>query len=359
MSEVPSKFFLPIGLVFLLIATLGPNLLGQVIRGAYPVFPPSGVLQGKTVEQQVRFLKSMGVTLVGGRFQDGTLPKQLRAAGMKTLGMIVLWEGEEHWKSHPESQPVMSDGSPLPQFQDYAGVCPNQEWLQKLKLEEIKTLLQHGYYDVIALDFLQYPVQWKSSNPELPDTCYCRVCLGKFQKQTGIQIPRELKQVADQAAWIRQNQASRWIRWRADQITAFCDKVSQLRDRTRPTTLIALSAIPWQSTEYNNAIYQVAGQDLKRLSKFVEVFAPMSYFQSLDRPVQWIAEVNAYFAHETGRQIWPRILMDSGNPLSRNGWKQVYELSSSRGADGFIITPFPSATGSEAYTVFLEMFGNR
>jgi hypothetical protein len=336
-----------------------PTLISQTVKGAYPIFPPSGPLKGKPVEQQGPFLKSMGLTLVGGRFQDRSLPKQLRASGLKTLGMIVLWEGEGHWKSHPESRPVMADGSPLPQVQGYAGVCPNQEWLQQQKLEEIKGMLRTGSYDVIILDFIRYPVHWEVPKPTMPDTCYCRVCLSRFQKETGVYLPRELNSVADQSAWIRKNHADRWFQWRAYQITAFCAKVSELRDRYSSGTLISLAAIPWQPSDYDNAAHKVAGQDFRQLAKFIEVFSPMSYNVLNGRPVQWIGEVNAYFVQETGRQVWPIVIFDQEKKLSGTSWRETYQQALSQGADGFILFPFPSMIGSEGYNVFWEMFGHR
>jgi hypothetical protein len=359
LSDMFFKRLILLSLIFSVFLTPRPTLMGQSVKGAYPIFPPAGPLQGKPVEQQVRFLKSMGFTLVGGRFRDGTIPKQLRAAGFKTLGMVVLWQGEEHWKSHPESRPILADGNPMPKFKEYAGVCPNQEWLQKQKLEEIKGMLSSGYYDVITLDFMRYPIHWEVPEPNIPDTCYCPACLGKFQKETGVRIPKELKRVTDQSAWILKNHADQWYRWRADQITAFCTKVSGLRDHSSPKTLISLAAVPWQPSDYDDAIYKVVGQDFRALAKVIEVFSPMSYSVLNGRPVQWIGEVNAYFIRETGRQVCPLILIDPLTKLPASTWKEIYRQAFSQGADGFIVSPFPNMTGSDAYNVFWDMFGHR
>jgi len=361
-SALSHRFCKRMILVWLILSVfLTPRvlLMGQHVRGTYPIFPPAGPLQGKPVEQQVRFLKSMGFTLAGGRFPDGSIPKQLRGAGFKTLGMVVLWQGEEHWKSHPESRPILANGNPLPMVNGYAGVCPNQEWLQKLKLEEIKGMFSSGYYDVISLDFMRYPVHWEVPEPDIPDTCYCPACLGKFQKDIGVRIPKELKRVTDQSAWIRKDHADQWYRWRADQITAFCAKISGLRDHLSPKTLISLAAVPWQPSDYDNAIYKVVGQDFRALAKVIEVFSPMSYSVLNGRPVQWIGEVNAYFIRETGRQVWPFVLIDPESKLPTSTWKEIYRQALSQGADGFIVFPFPNLAGSDSYNVFWNLFGHR
>ena len=346
-------------LVFWVLRIPSATLIGQTVVGAYPTYPPEGPLKGKSPEQQVHFLKSMGITLAGGRFKDGSIPKRMRAAGIKGLGLVVLWQGEEHWKTHPESRPVMANGNRLPKDQWYAGVCPNQEWLQKHKLLEIEGMLRSGYYDVITLDFIRYPVHWEVSAPDIPDTCYCPACLNKFQKDTGIHIPRDLTQIPDQSAWIRMNHSDRWYRWRSEQITEFCAKVRQQRDRIRPATLIALAAVPWQASDYDNAIYKVVGQDFRELAKVIEVFSPMSYHVLNDRPVEWIGEVNAYLSRETGRQVWPFVIFDQTKELPRYSWKETFKQALSHGADGLIVFPFPNMIGSEGCGVFQELFGRR
>ena len=165
--------------------------------------------------------------------------------------------------------------------------------------------------------------------------------------------------MTDQSAWIRKNHAEQWYRWRADQITAFCTKVSGLRDHFSPKTLISLAAVPWQPSDYDNAIYKVVGQDFQALAKVIEVFSPMSYSVLSGRPVQWIGEVNAYFIRETGRQVLPFILIDPERKLPASTWTEIYKQALSQGADGFIVFPFPNLTGSDAYHVFWDMFGHR
>ena len=94
--------------------------------------------------EQARHLGSIGVNLAGGGFEDDAVPEALRKAGIKTAGLVVLFQGEQHWESHPESRPVMANGEPLFKDRWYAGVCPNQPWLRRQKLEEIERMLRSG-----------------------------------------------------------------------------------------------------------------------------------------------------------------------------------------------------------------------
>jgi hypothetical protein len=324
------------------------------IFGAYPTYPAAGPLQGKSPAEQARLLKSAGFTLVGGRFRDNEVPNALRAAGIDTMGLVALWQGEQHWKSHPESRPITAGGQTLFKDRWYAGVCPNQDWLRRQKLTEIEAMLRSGRYDIINLDFIRYPVHWEVPDPKIPDTCYCQACLTGFQTDTGIVIPGGLSDVPARAAWINSNHPDVWYRWRAGRITGFCADVKRLRDRTRPTTRIALAAVPWQPSDYGNAIYKVVGQDFRELARVVDVFNPMSYHALNQRPAAWISEVNDYLVRETGRPVWPFVIFDLDQALTSDEWNETFRQALAGGASGFIAFPYRNIWRSSGARVLME-----
>ncbi len=334
-----------------------PPQAANRVTGLYPTYPPAGPLEGLTPAEQASYLNSIGVTLAGGRFQDQAVPDALRAAGIRTAGLVVLFQGEAHWKSHPESRPVMANGEPLFKDRWYAGVCPNQPWLRREKLAEIESMLRSGWYDYINLDFIRYPVHWEKPEPRIPDTCYCPACLTGFERDTGIAIPADSDSAVAKARWIKQRHAASWYRWRAGRITAFCAEVKALRDRVAPGTLIGIAAVPWQPEDYGNAIYRVVGQDFEALAEVADVFNPMSYHVLNGRPVSWIGEVNGYFARTTGRPVWPFVIYSEDHLLSESEWREIYRQALSGGAGGLIAFPFAKAHGTEGFRVFVERFG--
>lgn len=331
----------------------------QPVIGLYPTYPASGSLIGASPAQQADQLRAMGATLAGGRFEDEAIPKALRQAGIRTFGLVVVFAGEEHWQSHPESRPVMADGEPLFKDRWYAGVCPNQPWLRRQKLLEIEKMLESGFYDVINLDFIRYPVHWEVPEPRIPDTCYCTTCLRKFERDNSLSIPAPITDIRRVSAWIKTNHEERWYRWRAAQITSFCAEVKRMRDRIRPETQIALAAVPWRPSDYDNAIYRVVAQDFEALAEVVDVFNPMSYNVLNGRPVDWVGEVNAHLTRATGRPVWPFVFYSPDIPLSRSGWLRLYEEALSNGAGGLIAFPFPKMIDTEAHKAFTERFGRR
>ena len=161
----------------------------QPVIGLYPTYPAAPPLAGKSPGEQAAQLRSMGATLAGGRFKDGAIPKALRQAGIKTFGLVVLFQGEEHWQSHPESRPIMADGQPLFKDRWYAGVCPNQPWLRREKLSEIEGMLESGRYDVINLDFIRYPGTGRFPSRRSPTPAIARFVSGSFRETPASRFP--------------------------------------------------------------------------------------------------------------------------------------------------------------------------
>jgi len=338
--------------------------MAQSTVGLYPTFPPVGPLENKSPVEQSEFLRSLGVNLAGGPFEDDAIPDALRAAGIKTMGLVVLFQGEQHWKAHPESRPIMANGKPLFKDEWYAGVCPNQGWLRRQKLAEIEAMLASGRYDVINLDFIRYPVRWEPAKPKMPDTCYCAVCLRKFEQDTGIELPAKTESARKNARFIRAKHLERWHRWRADQITNFCRDVAAIRDRVNKDVQISLAALPWQPDDHDNAIYRVVGQDFRALADVIDVFNPMSYYLLSERPVTWIGEVNKYFVRITGRPVWPFVIYPPHYPellegVTAEDWDAAYSQSLSGGSAGLIAFPFRLMPGQIGFEVFQRRFGPR
>jgi|GEM_PF-2147917 uncharacterized lipoprotein YddW (UPF0748 family) len=48
--------------------------------------------------------------------------------------------------------------------------------------------------------------------------CFCEDCLRRFQEETGVEIPKQLRRTKEKADWIFSNQASKWYMWRAEQV---------------------------------------------------------------------------------------------------------------------------------------------
>lgn len=338
-----------IGLFCLLLLKSSPGLAFFRL-GVYPTYPPAGPLRGMNAQEQARWLQCSGFQMAGGRFETKILPDAYREYGIQTLVLVPLFQGEAYWKRTPSARPVMADGKPLFKDHWYAGLCPNQPWLQEEKTKLIHKLLSSGFYDLLILDFIRYPTYWEVPQPRFPDTCYCSTCLRKFQRDTGVLLPQNLTEVPAIASWIKENHAEKWYRWRADQITGFVRRVKELRDELQSRTRISIALIPWTEQDYDNAIYRVVAQDISGLSKVVDAFSPMLYYQMLGKPPEWIDLYLSYLMKKTDKPIIPFHIVLPASKVPVAEWLEVFHRSHKSQVSGIILFP----AGRVFNTVTLE-----
>jgi hypothetical protein len=319
----------------MLAGLLALSIATQPAAGVYPIVPPLGPLAKRTPEKQADLIQSWGFRLAGGPFKDDRLPRALRERGIRTLRIVSVFEGANHWKKHPESRPIDSTGTPLELDDWYAGVCPNFEPLRRSKLRQIGRLLESGRYDVLVLDFVRWPVLWERPHPKIPKTCYCEACRERFQRDTNVRLPPG--SIPEIAKWIDDNHREAWERWRAERITSFVRDVRGLRDRAGKGTLIGVVVVPWT----DERLREVAGQDLRALAPEADVFLPMSYNGMVEKPVNWVTDVNVFVAQETKKLVWPIVLFDEQRRLTRQQW-DTYLSHALRGSKGLVAFPFRS-----------------
>jgi hypothetical protein len=195
----------------------------------------------------------------------------------------------------------------LPKEEWYCGACPNQDWLRAKKLEEVRTLRGSGKYEGLWLDFIRYPVHWESPSPNLPQTCFCPVCLEKFSKDSGLALPEgaSAKETAD---LILSASRAEWRAWRAEQITSLIRQAKEILQQENPEIKLGLFGLPWLRQEKQDAIVRVAGQDFASMAPWVDVFSPMVYHLMCGETPAWIHSRTEGFERETkGGIVWPII----------------------------------------------------
>ncbi|MCX7919745.1 MAG: hypothetical protein N3A72_09120 [bacterium] len=262
---------------------------------------------GLTPEQVADQLKSWGITAVFGGYENQELVAALHKQRISVYAEIAIFAGEKYWKSHPESRPITDKGIPLEKDQWYAGVCPNQDWLREEKLNQIRTLCRNYQVDGIWLDFIRYPCHWEVKQPRFDRTCFCRVCLNKFQKETGIRIPNHLTSVVDTAKWLVTVKKDEWNKWRCQQITSFVQQARKVIKQENPQIVVGMFGVPWreQEVDFNYAIIEYIAQDYRALAKEIDIFSPMVYHKMCGHEIGWITDITKYLADLTNRPVVP------------------------------------------------------
>lgn len=264
-----------------------------------------------------------------------------KAAGRKVFLTLDAFGGSGGWKEFPDARPVQADGEHLDPA--LGGICPTHEGWRRSRLDLLASWLEKyrttSAIDGVWLDFIRYPGRWEQGEPEIPDTCYCPRCLGKFQADSGIRIGAEAKTVAEKAGWIQNNARLPWMAWKKEQIASFARETKQLIGQFSGDRRILLGAflVPWRKADFNGALSFQLAQDAKLLAASVDVFSPMVYHRMVERPVAWVGEITDYYAEMTGREVWPIIQAEK---VGTEEFGQVVQAVSRSSAQGLLVFKF-------------------
>jgi hypothetical protein len=263
------------------------------------------------------------------------------AAGRMVFLTLNVFGGSEGWKNFQDARPVVADGEYLDPA--LGGMCPTHEGWRRSRLDLLTSWLEkyRGTSGIagIWLDFIRYPGLWEQEKPDIPDTCYCPRCLGKFQADSGVRISDEARTVAEKAAWIHNNARLPWMSWKKEQITSFAREAKELIGQFSGDRRILLGAflVPWRKADYDGALSFHLAQDAKLLAPSIDVFSPMVYHRMVQRPVAWVGEITDYFADISGRGIWPIIQAEK---VGGEEFGQVVKSLSRPSAQGLLVYTF-------------------
>jgi len=277
------------------------------VLGLYGVSLDKAPFEGKSATESAQFIADLGANTVFGGYDDGDFVRACKDVGISVYASVGIFTGENNWNAHPESRPVTAEGGPMDKVEWYAGVCPNQPWLRAEKLEVIKHKAEKTPIDGIWLDFIRYPVHWENGEPRprKDETCFCPVCLEKFQKDTGVKLPENISSVTEIAEFLLNERMDAWYPWRCQQIVDFVEDASKVLHEVNSEAKLGLFCVPWLPKDYGNAMYRVVGQDLRALAQHVDVFSPMVYHKLCKHDPAWVAEVSFFVAQQTGKPVWP------------------------------------------------------
>lgn len=175
-------------------------------------------------------------------------------------------------------------------------ICPSRENYRKTKIENICQLIEDLDPDGISLDFIRFFCFWEKVYPNrhpdsISNTCFCPVCLEKFQSDKNISIPEYLNNVPDIAGWIMENHQAEWTDWKCGLITGMVSEIVDEAKKVKPGIMVNLHVVPWRQDDFNNAIRRITAQDFQAFAEYADIISPMTYSHMLKREPAWIHSV--------------------------------------------------------------------
>lgn len=191
-------------------------------------------------------------------------------------------------------------------------VCPSRKDFRKQKIEKITKLVEELDPDGISIDFIRHFVFWEMLTPDiaaddLPNSCFDSLCLTQFQLSIDIKLPESKSLPAESAKWIEENYLEEWVDWKCNLITSMISEIVIEVKKVKPGIKINTHIVPWRQSDYNNAIRQVAGQDITEIAKYTNYLSPMTYSHMLKREPEWVHSVVEDLHKQSNSSILPSI----------------------------------------------------
>jgi hypothetical protein len=242
---------------------------------------------------------------------NGQFTELARKHDIQTFLILPVFYDPEALYDQPDLYAITDKGEKA--IEDWVEfVCPSREHYRKTKIEYISQLVSDLDPDGISLDFIRYFCFWEKVYPDrhpdsIPNTCFCPVCLKKFQSDMDISIPESLTNVNEIAGWINENHQSEWIDWKCSLIGSMLSEIVNEAKKINPEIKVNLHVVPWRQDDFNNAIKRIVAQDFSAFAEYADIISPMTYSHMLKREPSWIQSVVKDISPQVNCKVIPSI----------------------------------------------------
>lgn len=304
----------------LCLPTLAQEIRPHVqVRGIYGGVPTELLEQGKTLPEC-----GLNAVWMGSGSLSAERIAVLRQQQARVYAEFNTLHVASYLKDHPDAAPVGVDGQICPPPQGWQGICPTHPGYRRFRMDDFRRVLREFEIDGIWLDYHHSHASWERDEPDMPDTCFCRRCLGQFSRQTKIDLPDE--SLAQSAERILSQHAEAWYQWRCDVFTDWVREFHAIRNQTRPQALLGTFHCPWSDRDFAGALRNKLAIDLKAQAQYVDVFSSMPYHARFGHAADpaWISRQTAWLGEYLGIRgvagerirIWPIVqLADWGESV--------------------------------------------
>lgn len=305
------------------LAELGVSYI--IAQSQYLPMQNNAVQSAVSQEQQTRYV----------RLDDLDLRRKLAERGILYFGCLNICFDPAFAARHPGCITVDQFGIPMQQQDWYLGIPP----VRHANLTHKATLLSEATRmlqpDGIHLGFIRWPGFWETWLPDvqranMPDYCYEEQTLHRFCADTDIDLPCHNAVAA--ARLIASHHRAAWRDWKCGITVEAIRYLKNTVQAQKPDTRIAINTLPFSRNDFDNAVEEVFGQDIHRLSEVVDIFEVMAYHQILRRDEYWPAAISRDIASRTAQQV---ICTLQARPLYLDGPHSGRSRSAQLSADEF------------------------
>lgn len=262
--------------------------------------------------------------------------------GVKVFVEFPTLNGKEYLQDHPDAWPINEKGEEEPPADWFMGICPTHKGFKDYRKKQLLDILANYAVDGIFLDYVHLHAQFETTEPILPETCFCDRCT----KQFGEEIQRELlgENIPQKASFILTHHDQEWRKWRGGILNGWVEDLGAILKKEQPEAKLGIFYCSWFPADYDSALYRNLGIDPVAFAERADVLSPMLFHHMKGRPTTWVGEYIEWLGEMTQTEktnntlIWP-IVQAHNNPgiVSPEEFKQVMMEGSKKPSSGIMM----------------------
>jgi hypothetical protein len=235
-------------------------------------------------------------------FRDERFARALAGHRVDLWFNLPVFYNREYLAQHPEHYAITSRGRKA--IHDWCHfVCPSRKEYLDTLVRDLRVLLPTLQPAIVSLDFIRHFVFWEEVDlhgdpSQIEHGCYCPLCLRGFEKFCGQKVDRNQPAVS-----IRSSLKAAWADWKCSQVSTTADMLfGEIRTLAKDAQR-SIKLVPWKEQDLDGAIRNIAGQDVPRLARHVDVTAPMAFTQVLGQNPAWKRELLHHVRKITAKPV--------------------------------------------------------
>lgn len=268
--------------------------------------------------------------------------KTAKEQDIKVFVEFPTLNGKEYLQEHPDAWPINEKGEEEPPADWFMGICPTHESFKTYRKKQLRDILDNYAVDGIFLDYVHWHAQFETTEPILPETCFCDRCTAKFGEEIKQDIPGE--NIPHNASFILSHHEKAWRKWRAELLNGWIEDLGVILKEKQPEAKLGVFYCSWFPADYDSALYRNLGIDPVAIAQRADVLSPMLFHHMKGRPTAWVGEYTAWLGKTIQTEkssetlIWP-IVQAHNNPeiVSPEEFRQVMIEGSKHPSSGIMM----------------------
>lgn len=238
---------------------------------------------------------------------------ELQQLDIRFSAVVQIFFDPEQWDEHPEWRALDQNKIDAPESWQTM-LSPACRDFRNLKLEHIRRIIQELNPDMLALDFIRYPVFWENVHVDSLHKItryydYNQLSINELHDIHNVDFSSNLM--------LHQHHSQEWISFKTGQITSF---VRDVRTLIGDIPLI-LHILPWLERDQEFYLKSLAGQDVDSLAKYSDILSPMLYTMVPGLAPERIRKMLSDFTdRHTGIPLLPSYLIPENSIESLSGF---------------------------------------